>query len=835
MSDPAFTAVKRHLYRQNLIIFGSAALAVLLGIVMVVAVLEVLAHERANLQADFTATMAYIHEQEQFLRKLQAQNQQTSFLASSSLTTTPVIPVSLLKTTDTPLWQSMYPAVVNHLTQYYALFWSFSDFPADHLLVLEQNDTIRLTVPALDISAVSASENTKTETMDAALLEQVLIAAQPYFIDRPLVASKNQPLWLPLPDHAQRMLALLPAALPISSNDDESQTAPTLWLAMVLNHQRLQAQIDSPMLEKHHFSLYSADGRQVLGATDTLPLTKTGFRFHPHGLTLCFEQAQWHGCYRISYASFIGANVWLLLLAVPLLLAGTVGSLAYLRWFRHQVIDPAQQAQRALVQAKTAAQAADQAKTLFLATMSHEIRTPLYALLGSLELLALTHLQSQQQRYVARIQHAAHLLMQQINDILDINRIEAGQMTLQPTLFNVQQWLHDTVAIYKDQAQQKNVALVCHCDPDIPAQLLGDSARLGQILCNLLSNAIKFTDSGHVSVRLTQQSRNHSHCGVYLEVSDTGKGIPAEHFDGLFTPFYLPENGDTRQGAGLGLSICQRLAHLMGSQIQVASVLGQGSRFSLYVNLPIGTENLASLPEKPMWQPHRLRVLIAEDNPFNRATLKDQLQQLGCQVDVAADGNQALAHWTHTAFDALLVDVNMPGLDGCELVRRLRAQGARQPMIGISANALPGEQQRCLDSGMNAWLSKPMTLAQLSSSLQQFCPYGQIKTTEYVLTAPAADHHSLFVATMNEDMQQLRHHLAKADTRALLHHLHRMRGALAVIGANKELVADVGAIQEAVLQHGLDDIQKQVLDLSARLQTWLDHISETPSATAMTD
>jgi len=836
MSNSTFIALKGHLYRQSFIIFASATVAVLLGIAVVVAVLEVLAHEKANLQADFTATMAYIHEQEQFLRKLQAQNEQAPFLPSlfshSSANRAPVIPVSLLKTNESPVWQSIYPVFANHLAQYYALFWSFSDFPAAHLLVLEQSDAVRLAVPALELSALTQPVGNTTDMMDAALLEKAVAAAQRYFVEEKGAWPKNQPVWLPLPGQEQRMLALLPAGLPDPLwPNQHPQTAPRLWLAMVLNHQRLQAQIDAPMLEKHSFALHTFDGRQVLGP-HAFVLAEEGFSFNRQGLALCFEQAAWQGCYRISYARFIGANLWLLLLVIPLLLVGTLGGWAYLRWFRRHVIEPAQQAQHALVQAKGAAQAADQAKTLFLATMSHEIRTPLYALSGSLELLALTHLQPQQQRYLTRIQSAAHLLMQQINDILDINRIESGQMALQPAVFNVNQWLHETAAIYQDQAQQKNLTLLCHGDAQLPPQLLGDSARIGQILSNLLSNAIKFTDSGQIVVRLKQQSRSQSHCAIYLEVSDTGKGIAAEHFNDLFTPFWLPENGHTRQGAGLGLSICQRLAHLMGSQIDVISTLGKGSCFSLQLNLPIATHNPdvvnAAVPT-PTWQEHGLHVLIAEDNPFNQATLKDQLQQLGCRVTVAANGEEALAQWPGAAFDVLLADVNMPGMNGYELVRTLREQGVCAPMIGMSANALAEEQQRCLDNGMNAWLSKPITLEQLSRCLGELCPHACIKRPEAKTAAYLSQEQGhLFVQTMNEDLQHLRQSLSQADTATLLQTLHRMRGALAVIGQH-EWLARFGQAQETVLQQGLAQAKQPLQHLCARLQTWLDEMSENPT------
>jgi len=836
MSDSTFIALKAHLYRQSFIIFASATVAVLLGIAVVVAVLEVLAHEKANLHADFTATMAYIHEQEQFLRKLQAQNEQSPFLPSlsphSSANHQPVIPVSLLKTDESALWQSIYPAFANHLAQYYALFWSFSDFPAAHLLVLEQSDAIRLAVPALEISALTQQVGNTTDMMDASLLENAFAAARHYFSETKDLWPENQPVWLPLPGQEQRMLALLPAGLPDPLwPNQQAQTAPRLWLAMVLNHQRLQAQIDAPMLEKHSFALHTLDGRQVLG-TPAFILAQEGFSFDTQGLALCFEQAHWQGCYRISYARFIGANLWLLLLVIPLLLVGTLGGWAYLRWFRRHVIEPAQQAQHALVQAIAAAQAADQAKTLFLATMSHEIRTPLYALSGSLELLALTHLQPQQQRYLAHIQSAAHLLMQQINDILDINRIESGQMALQPAVFNLNQWLHETVAIYQDQAQQKNLRLLCHYDAQLPPQLLGDSARIGQILSNLLSNAIKFTDSGQIVVQLRQQSRSQSHCLIYLEVSDTGKGIAAEHFNDLFTPFCLPENGHRQQGAGLGLSICQRLAHLMGSQIEVISTLGQGSCFSLQLNLPIAANKPdvveAAVP-RLTWQAHRLHVLIAEDNPLNQATLKDQLQQLGCRITVATNGEQALAQWPRAAFDVLLADVNMPGINGYELVRTLRAQGVHAPVIGMSANALAEEQQRCLDTGMNAWLSKPITLEQLSRCLGQLCPHACIEHLQAHAAAylPQAQQH-LFVQTMNEDLQHLRQSLSHADTARLLQTLHRMRGALAVIDQH-EWLARFWQVQETVLQQGLAQAKRPLQRLCASLQTWLDEMSKNPA------
>ncbi|OEC33754.1 two-component system, NarL family, capsular synthesis sensor histidine kinase RcsC [Pseudomonas cuatrocienegasensis] len=448
----------------------------------------------------------------------------------------------------------------------------------------------------------------------------------------------------------------------------------------------------------------------------------------------------------------------------------------------------------ALAEAKKNADHASEAKTLFLATMSHELRTPLYGVLGNLELLGLTDLNPRQRAYLQTIQSSSASLSGLIRDVLDVSKIEAGQIALEPVPFSPRELATTCLAAIRAHASAKGLQLDIEIDEHLPARLLGDPMRLQQIIANLLNNALKFTEVGRISLRLSVIEQQDEHATLCWQVVDTGIGISRAQQAWLFKPFYQVPGSSQRTGAGLGLSICASLSELMGGRLRVVSEPGLGSKFSLELAMKIMPEaqDSAGTATNPA-QPIHLRILVAEDNPINRAILQEQLSALGARVETVCDGAQALQRWQPDAFDLIITDVNMPVVNGYELARQLRERGATLPIIGVTANALREEGQRCLSMGMNAWIVKPLTLDSLHATLLKVCPDCQ--AAPQPVTAPpdgaltlsgfSAQMQALFVSTMATDIATARDALASADASRLIQYLHRMSGAYAAVGANE--------------------------------------------------
>jgi len=611
------------------------------------------------------------------------------------------------------------------------------------------------------------------------------------------------------------------------------------------------------------------------------------------------------------------------------------------------------EAESALRAARAAADAASDAKSRFLATMSHEIRTPLYGVVSTLELLDLTPLDARQQGYLQTIRSSSDILLQLISDILDVSKIEAGQMPLDIASFSPLDVSEEILRSYAARAQEKGLQLYGCIDADVPAWAVGDGMRIRQVLGNLVNNAIKFTDAGHVVLRLSavRQAAQPERVALRWEVADTGAGMTRAQQERLFEPFYQVEDGRPPVGGtGLGLSICWRLCQMMDGSLDVASVPGLGSQFTFGVTLGLPPQETvprqpaaplqgrtvhvrAPIPEladsvcrwlealgaeavalaagpaegaaqraaqanpagvllellpawlppldwagvrvqarqdaplepqpgsggwqvslysregiaqalaaaagglagglitagddeapAPAWRALGLRVLVAEDNPVNRMLLQAQLEELGCTVTVAANGEEALRRWQADACDVVLTDVNMPVMDGYALARALRARAAALPIIGVTANAMRDEGERCLAAGMNAWLTKPMSLQTLYARLRQAAGQrgapcreaaaaqgqaegagGGAKAAAGAVGAaagqsPAADAlavpagmRTLFLSTMREDLEAIRAAIGRNDAAQVRQLLHRMRGALAVargealVAASREL------------------------------------------------
>lgn len=371
-----------------------------------------------------------------------------------------------------------------------------------------------------------------------------------------------------------------------------------------------------------------------------------------------------------------------------------------------------------LARARDEAESANRAKSQFLAMMTHEIRSPMNAVLGMLDLLQHGELETPQQALLGHATHSAHLLQTIIDDVLDFSKIESHTLMLHCEPFQPARLCHALVEPLQAQASAKGLSLEWQLDEAVPALLQGDPVRLSQVIGNLLGNALKFTASGGVRLVLGWQDER-----LRVSVTDTGIGISPEDQDLLFEPFFQVDSSASRRfsGSGLGLAISRRLVQLMGGEICLHSVLGEGSRF--WFELP-GMAAPCADPGSPV--EHELSllaldVLVVEDSPVNQLVVSLMLQKLVCQVRLASNGLEALAQVAERQPDLILMDMRMPHMDGLEATRRLRELGCEVPIVALTANAMTEDRARCLAQGMNDFLAKPISLARLRGCLLRHC------------------------------------------------------------------------------------------------------------------
>jgi len=536
--------------------------------------------------------------------------------------------------------------------------------------------------------------------------------------------------------------------------------------------------------------------------------------------------------------------------------------------------------QHRLREARAAAEAASRAKSEFLANMSHEIRTPMNGIIGMAELLRDTRLSGEQREYVEAVHNSAEALLDILNDILDFSKVEAGRIEINAVPLELRKTIEGVLSPLRFRAAQNNIAFRLHVAEDVPDRLLGDSVRLRQVLINLVANAIKFTEDGSVELCVTRDAPESGadHVALRFAVRDTGVGIPEEKLEHIFDAFSQADSSITRRfgGTGLGLAISSQLVRLMHGRLEVSSRVGEGSTFTFTARFPLDNTEHAkedSPPEDTQQassEPSRTyRVLLADDNAVNRRFGHDVLQKAGHHVVTVNDGAEAVEAAKTGEFDAIFMDVQMPGMDGYTATRQIRklqqVSGTHCPVIAMTAHTMQGDRERCLKAGMDAYVAKPVKPRELLNALNDIidtattddaaacAPVSSSDNSEKSAAQNPSDDHAQRCglqealhnlggdAVLLRDLAQLYlqespsllsdvHEAAEnRDWDSLKRSAHSLKSALGALG-QESAFQTARCVEEQARQHradGLDDDVNRLAGEVAQLQRQLQHFLET--------